>query len=145
MKNITTSLVALLAGLVFGLGLILSGMGNPAKVQNFLDILGTWDPSLGLVMGGAIAVGLIAFTWAKRRAARNQPALLGEPMQLPSATAVDRRLLTGAALFGAGWGLAGFCPGPAVMNLATLQPEVWLFVAAMLVGMLLQHGWAARR
>lgn len=145
MKNITTSLVALLAGLVFGLGLILSGMGNPAKVQNFLDILGTWDPSLGLVMGGAIAVGLVAFTWAKRRAARNQPALLGEPMQLPSATAVDRRLLTGAALFGAGWGLAGFCPGPAVMNLATLQPEVWLFVAAMLVGMLLQHGWAARR
>ena len=145
MKNITTSLVALLAGLVFGLGLILSGMGNPAKVQNFLDIFGTWDPSLGLVMGGAIAVGLIAFTWAKRRAARNQPALLGEPMQLPTATAVDRRLLTGAALFGAGWGLAGFCPGPAVMNLATLQPEVWLFVAAMLVGMLLQHGWAARR
>ena len=145
MKNITTSLVALLAGLVFGLGLILSGMGNPAKVQNFLDIFGTWDPSLGLVMGGAIAVGLIAFTWAKRRAARNQPALLGDPMQLPIATAVDRRLLTGAALFGAGWGLAGFCPGPAVMNLATLQPEVWLFVAAMLVGMLLQHGWAARR
>ena len=145
MKNITTSLVALLAGLVFGLGLILSGMGNPAKVQNFLDIFGTWDPSLGLVMGGAIAVGLIAFTWAKRRAARNQPALLGDPMQLPTATAVDRRLLTGAALFGAGWGLAGFCPGPAVMNLATLQPEVWLFVAAMLVGMLLQHGWAARR
>ena len=145
MKNITTSLVALLAGLVFGLGLILSGMGNPAKVQNFLDIFGTWDPSLGLVMGGAIAVGLLAFTWAKRRATRNQPALLGDPMQLPTATAVDRRLLTGAALFGAGWGLAGFCPGPAVMNLATLQPEVWLFVAAMLVGMLLQHGWAARR
>ena len=145
MKNITTSLVALLAGLVFGLGLILSGMGNPAKVQNFLDFFGSWDPSLALVMGGAIAVGLVAFTWAKRRATRNQPALLGDPMQLPSATAVDRRLLTGAALFGAGWGLAGFCPGPAVMNLATLQPEVWLFVAAMLVGMLLQHWWAARR
>lgn len=145
MKNITTSLVALLAGLVFGLGLILSGMGNPAKVQNFLDFFGSWDPSLALVMGGAIAVGLVAFTWAKRRATRNQPALLGDAMQLPTATAVDRRLLTGAALFGAGWGLAGFCPGPAVMNLATLQPEVWLFVAAMLVGMLLQHGWAARR
>lgn len=145
MKNIRTSLVALVAGLVFGLGLILSGMGNPAKVQNFLDFFGSWDPSLALVMGGAIAVGLVAFTWAKRRATRNQPALLGEPMQLPTATAVDRRLLTGAALFGAGWGLAGFCPGPAVMNLATLQPEVWLFVAAMLVGMLLQYGWAARR
>ncbi|MEG2050339.1 MAG: YeeE/YedE family protein [Comamonas sp.] len=140
-----TSLVALVAGLVFGLGLILSGMGNPAKVQNFLDFFGSWDPSLALVMGGAIAVGLVAFTWAKRRATRNQPALLGDAMQLPTPTAVDRRLLTGAALFGAGWGLAGFCPGPAVMNLATLQPEVWLFVAAMLVGMLLQHGWAARR
>lgn len=144
MKNISTSLVALVAGLVFGLGLILSGMGSPAKVQNFLDFAGRWDPSLGLVMGGAIAVGLLAFTWAKRRAARNQPALLGEPMQLPTATAVDRKLLTGAALFGAGWGLAGFCPGPAVMNLATLQPEVWLFVAAMLMGMALQHVWSQR-
>ncbi|WP_376784289.1 DUF6691 family protein [Comamonas terrigena] len=141
MQNITSSLVALAAGLVFGLGLILSGMGNPAKVQNFLDFFGTWDPSLALVMGGAIAVGLVAFTWAKHR----KTSLLGEPMQLPTASAVDRRLLTGAALFGTGWGLAGFCPGPAVMNLATLQSEVWLFVAAMLAGMLLQHWWATRR
>lgn len=129
------AIAALIAGLVFGLGLILSGMGNPAKVQNFLDIFGTWDPSLGLVMGGAIAVGLVAFTWAKRR----KTSALGEPMQLPTATVVDRKLLTGAAMFGAGWGLAGFCPGPAVMNLATLQMEVWLFVAAMLAGMVLQH------
>ena len=98
------AIAALIAGLVFGLGLILSGMGNPAKVQNFLDIFGTWDPSLGLVMGGAIAVGLIAFTWAKRR----KTSVLGEPMQLPTATVVDRKLLTGAAMFGAGWGLAGF-------------------------------------
>jgi len=134
------AIVALLSGLVFGLGLILSGMGNPAKVQNFLDIGGTWDPSLGLVMGGAIAVGLVAFTWAKRR----KTSVLGEPMQLPTSTAVDRKLLTGAALFGAGWGLAGFCPGPAVMNLATLRFEVWLFVAAMLAGMVLQHAWAKR-
>lgn len=134
------AIVALLSGLVFGLGLILSGMGNPAKVQNFLDISGTWDPSLGLVMGGAIAVGLVAFTWAKRR----KTSVLGEPMQLPTSTAVDRKLLTGAALFGAGWGLAGFCPGPAVMNLATLRVEVWLFVAAMLAGMVLQHAWAKR-
>lgn len=141
MKNAITSLVALVSGLVFGLGLILSGMGNPAKVQNFLDFFGTWDPSLALVMCGAIVVGLMAFIWAKRR----KISLLGEPMQLPAATAVDRRLLTGAALFGAGWGLAGFCPGPAVMNLATLQPEVGLFVAAMVVGMLTQHAWAARR
>lgn len=131
---------AFFAGLVFGLGLMLSGMGNPAKVQNFLDFFGTWDPSLGLVMGGAIAVGLMAFTWAKRR----KTSLLDEPMQLPSATVVDRKLLTGAAMFGVGWGLAGFCPGPAVMNLATLQAEVWLFVAAMVVGMLLQHVWSKR-
>lgn len=134
------ALSAWLAGLVFGLGLILSGMGNPAKVQNFLDFFGTWDPSLAFVMGGAIGVGLIAFAWAKRRSV----SLLGEPMQLPTATAVDRKLLTGAAMFGAGWGLAGFCPGPALMNLATLQPEVWLFVAAMLVGMVLQHIGAKR-
>lgn len=134
------ALSAWLAGLVFGLGLILSGMGNPAKVQNFLDFFGTWDPSLAFVMGGAIGVGLIAFAWAKRRSV----SLLGEPMQLPTATALDRKLLTGAAMFGAGWGLAGFCPGPALMNLATLQPEVWLFVAAMLVGMVLQHLVAKR-
>ena len=135
-----TSITALLAGLVFGLGLILSGMGSPAKVQNFLDFFGTWDPSLGLVMGGAIAVGLIAFTWAKRR----KTALLGDAMQLPTQSAIDRKLITGSALFGAGWGLAGFCPGPALMNLSTLQPEVWLFVAAMLAGMWAQHLWAAR-
>lgn len=134
------AIAALIAGLVFGLGLILSGMGNPAKVQNFLDIFGTWDPSLGFVMGGAIAVGLVAFTWAKRR----KTSVLGEPMQLPTATVVDRKLLTGAAMFGVGWGLAGFCPGPAVMNLATLQPQVWMFVAAMLAGMLLQHAVAKR-
>ena len=134
------SVTALLAGLIFGLGLILSGMGNPAKVQNFLDFFGHWDPSLALVMGGAIAIGLIAFTWAKTRS----KALLGEPMQLPGNTSIDKKLLTGSALFGVGWGLAGFCPGPALMNLATLQAEVWIFVAAMLAGMVLQHAWAAR-
>ena len=134
------AIAALLSGLVFGLGLIVSGMGNPAKVQNFLDIFGSWDPSLGLVMGGAIAVVLLAFTWAKRR----KTSVLGEPMQLPTSSVVDRKLLTGAALFGAGWGLAGFCPGPAAMNLATLHTEVWLFVAAMLAGMVLQHVWAKK-
>ncbi len=135
-----TAVIALLAGVVFGLGLMLSGMGDPAKVQNFLDFFGHWDPSLGLVMGGAIAVGLLAFTWAKKR----QTALLGAPMQLPTATVVDGKLLTGAALFGVGWGLAGFCPGPAVMNLVTGHAQVWLFVAAMLVGMAVQHLWMQR-
>lgn len=132
--------VALIAGLVFGFGLIASGMGNPAKVQNFLDFFGVWDPSLGLVMGGAIGVGLVAFTWAKKR----QTSLLGEPMQLPITSAIDGKLLTGAALFGVGWGLAGFCPGPAVMNLVTGHAQVWWFVGAMLVGMLAQHAWAKR-
>ena len=135
-----TNIAALLSGLVFGLGLILSGMGNPAKVQNFLDFFGQWDPSLALVMGGAIAVGLIAFSWAKRR----KTALLGDAMQLPTSTVIDRQLLSGSALFGIGWGLAGFCPGPALMNLSTLTPQVWLFVAAMLAGMWAQHLWAAR-
>lgn len=132
-------LIALLAGLVFGLGLIISGMGNPAKVQNFLDLFGAWDPSLAFVMAGAIAVGLLAFTWAKKR----KTALLGDPMQLPASRKIDAPLLTGAALFGIGWGLAGFCPGPAVMNLATLTPEVWLFVAAMLAGMWLERKLSA--
>ena len=136
-----TALVALIAGLVFGLGLILSGMANPAKVQNFLDVFGVWDPSLGLVMGGAIGVGLVAFTWAKKR----RTALLGAPMQLPTSTVIDGRLLSGAALFGVGWGLAGFCPGPALMNLVTGHSAVWLFVAAMLVGMGVQHAWDRRK
>lgn len=134
------AVVALMAGLVFGLGLMLSGMADPAKVQNFLDVFGVWDPSLGLVMGGAIGVGLLAFTWAKKR----KTSVLGEPMQLPTATVIDRKLLTGAALFGIGWGLAGFCPGPAVMSLATGHSEAWLFVGAMLVGMGAQHAWAQR-
>lgn len=132
------NIAALVCGLIFGLGLILSGMGSPAKVQNFLDFFGQWDPSLGFVMGGAIAVGLVAFTWAKQR----KTALLGAPMQLPTSTAIDSKLLTGSALFGIGWGLAGFCPGPALMNLSTLNPEVWLFVAAMLAGMRAQHIWS---
>ena len=132
------NIAALACGLIFGLGLILSGMGSPAKVQNFLDFFGQWDPSLGFVMGGAIAVGLVAFTLAKQR----KTALLGAPMQLPTSTAIDSKLLTGSALFGIGWGLAGFCPGPALMNLSTLNPEVWLFVAAMLAGMGVQHIWS---
>ncbi len=123
---------ALLVGLVFGIGLIVSGMTNPAKVQGFLDLAGNWDPSLAFVMGGAILVGLVGFRFAGKRAR----SLLGEPMRLPSATRIDRRLVLGALAFGAGWGLAGFCPGPALASLATGNPKALIFTGAMLAGML---------
>lgn len=122
---------SLLAGLVFGLGLILSGMASPAKVLGFLDLAGAWDPSLALVMAGAIAVGLPAFAVARRRDA----TLLGLPLRLPTASAIDRRLLGGSLLFGAGWGLAGFCPGPALVALGMGELKAVVFVAAMLAGM----------
>ncbi len=122
---------ALLAGLVFGLGLILSGMTDPAKVLGFLDLAGAWDPSLALVMGGAIAVTAPAFAWLRRR----QRSLLGAPLQWPTRTTIDRRLVLGSLAFGAGWGLAGFCPGPALVSAAAGHPEAWWFVAAMATGM----------
>ena len=124
---------ALFAGLVFGIGLIVSGMANPAKVQGFLDLAGPWDPSLALVMAGAIAVGLPAFALAKRR----KVSLLGTPLNLPANSAVDRRLLGGSLLFGVGWGLAGFCPGPALVALGMKEPKALVFVLAMLAGMAL--------
>ena len=124
---------SLIAGLVFGLGLIVSGMVNPGKVQGFLDLAGEWDPSLMLVMGGAIAVGLIAFLIAKRRTV----SLIGERIELPSNTIIDVRLVAGGALFGAGWGLAGFCPGPALVGLGMGLPSAAIFVVAMIAGMLL--------
>ena len=132
-------LTALLAGLVFGLGLIISGMANPAKVLGFLDLAGAWDPSLALVMAGAIAVGLAAFAVAGRRVA----TLLGDAMHLPSARAIDRRLVGGSLLFGVGWGMVGFCPGPALVALGMGQPKALLFVASMLAGMLL-YAWLER-
>lgn len=122
---------ALLAGLVFGLGLILSGMASPAKVLGFLDLAGSWDPSLALVMVGAIAVGLVAFALARRRTA----TLLGAPLRLPAANVIDRRLVGGSLLFGVGWGLAGFCPGPALVALGMGELKAVVFVAAMLAGM----------
>ncbi len=122
---------ALIVGLVFGLGLILSGMTDPAKVLGFLDLAGSWDPSLGFVMGGAILVGAIAFGFASRR----ERSLLGEPMRLPTATRIDRRLVLGSLAFGAGWGLAGYCPGPALASLATGGIKPLVFSAAMLAGM----------
>ena len=121
-----------LAGLLFGLGLMLAGMTDPSKVLAFLDLAGAWDPSLALVMGGGIAVGLGAFTLAKGRSR----TLLGSAIFLPQATVIDRRLLGGSALFGVGWGLAGFCPGPALVSLGLGDAKVWVFVAAMVAGML---------
>ena len=122
---------SLLAGLIFGLGLILSGMADPAKVLGFLDLAGAWDPSLALVMAGAIAVGLVAFTLAKGRAR----SLLGLDMQLPENTTLDRRLVLGSLLFGIGWGVAGFCPGPALVALGMGELKAAVFVVAMLTGM----------
>ena len=118
-------LIGLAAGLLFGLGLAVSGMTNPDKVLNFLDITGRWDPSLGLVMGGALLVSVPGFAWARRR----RP----DACAAPQYQHVDRRLLTGSALFGMGWGIAGYCPGPALANLAHAGDAI-AFVIAMLAG-----------
>ena len=131
-------LLTFFIGLIFGVGLLLSGMVNPAKVQGFLDIFGTWDPSLALVMVGAIAVASPAFFYLRRR----HHTLLGTALHLPAAKKIDRRLLIGSAAFGIGWGLAGFCPGPAVVALSASflsggLAKAWGFVAAMLLGMAL--------
>ena len=121
-----------LVGLLFGLGLILSGMTDPGKVTGFLDLFGLWDPSLALVMGGAIAVGFFAFTLAKKRTTN----FLGGMLRLPTNAQIDKPLIIGSLLFGAGWGLAGFCPGPAMVSMADGQPKALVFVLSMLVGML---------
>jgi uncharacterized membrane protein YedE/YeeE len=131
---------ALLAGAVFGIGLILSGMADPAKVLGFLDLAGTWDPSLAFVMGGAILVGAFAFTFARKRTV----SLLGLQMRMPTATQVDRRLVGGGLLFGIGWGIAGFCPGPALVALGMGEQKAVIFVAAMLAGMGLFELWERR-
>jgi uncharacterized membrane protein YedE/YeeE len=122
---------ALLAGLIFGLGLIVAGMANPAKVLGFLDIGGLWDPSLALVMAAAVAIAILGFTWAKKR----KVSLLGQPLQLPTSNCIDRRLIGGSLLFGAGWGLAGICPGPALVLLGAGMFKGVIFVAAMVAGM----------
>jgi len=125
--------MALLVGLLFGIGLIVSGMTDPAKVIGFLDLAGSWDPSLGFVMGGAILVGIFAFGVARKR----KRSLLGAPMRLPTATVIDRRLVLGSLAFGAGWGLAGYCPGPALASVATGGDKPLVFTLAMLAGMAL--------
>ncbi len=131
MVAVASSVTALFAGMLFGFGLMISGMANPAKVQSFLHLAGRWDPSLAFVMIGAIAVGWVAFSVAKRR----QCSFLGLPVQLPVSSAVTLRLIAGSAVFGIGWGLAGFCPGPALVALAAGYPKAGGFVAAMLGGM----------
>jgi len=130
-NNMRFAVASGLAGLVFGWGLIISGMANPAKVIGFLDLSMPWDPSLMFVMGGAIALGLPGFFLAKRL----KNSLMGLPMNLPTNTHVDKKLLLGAALFGAGWGIGGFCPGPAVVAAASLATDGLIFIAAMLAGM----------
>ena len=123
------------SGLVFGLGLILSGMTDPGKVIGFLDVFGKWDPSLAFVMGGAILVGFFAFMLAHRRA----KSFLGGSLHLPQRRDIDNRLVGGSLVFGIGWGLAGFCPGPALVSFASGVDKAAIFVAAMLGGMLIYH------
>jgi len=122
---------AFLTGLIFGVGLIISGMTNPSKIIGFLDIAGVWDPSLLLVMVGAITVSYFAY----RKASALARPLLGDEMQLPKSREVNRRLVVGSLIFGAGWGLAGYCPGPALASIATGAHEPIIFVIAMIAGM----------
>lgn len=124
---------SLVAGLVFGLGLIVSGMANPAKVLGFLDVAGAWDPSLAFVMIGGIAAASIGFFFARKRT----QSWLGLPLQMPAARDIDRRLVLGSLLFGIGWGLAGICPGPALVLVGAGVVKGGVFALAMLLGMVL--------
>jgi len=130
-SNTAALTFSLLSGLIFGLGLILAGMANPAKVLAFLDLAGMWDPSLGLVMGGAIGVAIIAFTIAKKR----NLSYLGFSIQLPTNRIIDKRLVLGSLAFGIGWGLVGICPAPAFVLLGAGSIKGLIFVVAMVIGM----------
>jgi uncharacterized membrane protein YedE/YeeE len=141
MNGVFSAAVAATSGLVFGLGLIAGGMTDAAKVKAFLDLFGAWDPSLALVMAGAISVGALAFARARRR----KQSWSGAPIEVPSNTVVDRRLLAGGVVFGVGWGIAGFCPGPAIVAASAGSAAALGFVAAMLVGMFVHDRWLARR
>ena len=136
------ALASLATGLVFGTGLILSGMTNPMKVQNFLDVFGRWDPSLAFVMGGAIAVAATGFALLRRHA---DAPLFGPSFGWPTRTDLDAPLLAGAALFGVGWGLGGLCPGPALTAVTTARTDVLAFVVAMLIGFVAARGVRASR
>ena len=137
MKKMSFVLQAFAIGLLFGAGLMVSGMSNPQKVAGFLDLAGQWDPSLALVMAGAIGVGLPLFRLAESRSRRQQLSWSGAQMHLPGKTGLTARLFTGSVLFGMGWGLAGICPGPALVLAGSLNTSAILFVLAMLAGMLL--------
>ena len=133
-------LTALLIGVIFGLGIAVSGMINPAKVLNFFDLAGTWDPSLAFVMGGALAVAIPGY-----RLVLGRPAPAFEPrFQLPDTKVIDRRLVLGSATFGIGWGIAGFCPGGALPAIGTGDPTVFLFLAALIVGMFIARALQTR-
>ena len=127
------NLVTVFTGLVFGIGLIMSGMTNPAKVQNFLDLFGSWDPSLALVMGGAILITMPGFWLVQKR----QTPLFEDSFLITQKTNLDFNLLTGSAIFGIGWGLGGFCPGPVVVSISNGSAGTILFVITMLIGMVL--------
>lgn len=136
-----SNLFGFASGLIFGIGLILAGMTEPLKVKGFLDLAGAWDPSLALVMGGAIALGVVAFARARRR----ERSWTGAPMEIPTNRSVDRRLVTGGVLFGVGWGIGGFCPGPAIVALGSGMGSAGIFVAAMLVGMVVHDKFLGPR
>ncbi|HWQ38090.1 MAG TPA: YeeE/YedE family protein [Burkholderiales bacterium] len=127
------ALVAFACGLLFGIGLIVSQMSNPARVIGFLDVAGRWDPSLAFVMAGAVAV----FALLYRAALRRRAPLLDERFFVPESTQIDANLVSGAAIFGVGWGLSGFCPGPAVVSAGFGDPRVWAFLAAVIAGMVI--------
>ena len=128
-------IASLICGLLFGFGLLKSGMSNPARVLNFLDFSSNWDATLAFVMGGAILVAAPGMYWVRKR---NKP-LFADKFDIPTSTTIDAKLILGSAAFGIGWGISGFCPGPAVVAIASLQTDVLLFVGAMIVGMLAQH------
>ena len=134
-KSIVGFLVSMVSGLVFGLGLAVSGMTNPAKVLGFLDLAGAWDPSLLFVLGGAVGVTVVTFHFILRRTS----PLRSTEFHVSHNTVIDRKLLIGALLFGAGWGISGYCPGPAIASLAEPNWETWIFLPAMLAGLIVQQ------
>lgn len=133
-------MIEFVLGLLFGLGLLLSGMTDPGKVQGFLDLAGTWDPSLAFVMGGGIGIGLLCFGMAKKRSL----TWSGDAFHWPEMTHIDRPLVLGSLMFGVGWGLAGFCPGPALVSMAAGNDKAVIFVLAMMAGMALFERFKTR-